>query len=169
MILEIASFIGAQSWGLRRSTAVEIPTTGAGASHSPRHHSFLLGLLPYERSLEELLRLQVQGRALLDRAEALDLQGSTGLLDGHDPGAVLPGSTGLLAHNLAILVPGQVLRLQAARGLHLRPAEHHCLGMLALANLAHGLLLHGLHGLHCLHCLRHCWRVCFKRYAASMQ
>merc|ERR1711977_497622 len=42
------SFICAQSWGLRRSTAVEIPTTGAGASHSPWHHSFVAGLLQYD-------------------------------------------------------------------------------------------------------------------------
>merc|ERR1712224_108861 len=99
MLLELTSFICAQSWGLRRSTVVEIPTTGAGASHSPRHHSFVA-----MRSLVELLCLQVQGCALLDCREPLDLQGGTGLLDGNDPRVVLLGSAGLLAHNLAILL-----------------------------------------------------------------
>merc|ERR1719359_647205 len=39
-MMEITSFIrfSAQSWGLRRSTTVEIPTPGAGASLKLRHH-----------------------------------------------------------------------------------------------------------------------------------
>merc|ERR1711964_481847 len=126
MILEIASFIRfrAQSWGLRRSTAVEIPTAGAGASLKPRHQSFVADLL-HTSSLEELLRLGVEGSSLLDGLEALDLQGGTCLLDGNDPGAALGQGAPLLAHNAAILVLSQVLRCHATHGLRLGAAEHH--------------------------------------------
>merc|ERR1711990_171777 len=149
-ILEITSFVtvSAWSWGLRRSTAVEIPTAGAGASRKLRHKSFVADLLQVHSSLEELLGLGVEGCALLDGTEALDLQRGACLLDGSDPGAGLAKGTLLLAHNFACLVPSQVLRRQATNGLRLGATEHHGLGHPALANLAHGLLLHRLHGLH---------------------
>merc|ERR550537_1663016 len=127
MILKITSFICAKSLELPRSTAVEIPTAGAGASQRPWHQSFVADLLKCEllaSSLEELPGLRV--------------------------------GAPLLAHNLACLVPRQVLCGQATDGLRLAATEHHCLGHAALCNLAHGLLLHRLHGLHGLHCLRHC-------------
>merc|ERR1712139_322421 len=102
-ILEITSFVtvSAWSWGLRRSTAVEIPTAGAGASRKLRHKSFVTDLLRVHSSLEELLCLGVEGRALLDGAEALDLQCGTCLLDGSNPRTGLCEGAPLLAHNLA--------------------------------------------------------------------
>merc|ERR1711904_649856 len=167
-ILQITSFVtvSAWSWGLRRSTAVEIPTAGAGASRKLWHKSFVADLLQVHSSLEELLCLGVEGRALLDGAEALDLQRGACLLDGSDPGAGLGACAALLAHNLAVLVLGQVLRRQATDGLCLGATEHHDLGHPALADLAHGLLLHCLHGLHPLHCLprlRHCLKECLNQ------
>merc|ERR1711964_622480 len=125
MILEIASFIRfrAQSWGLRRSTAVEIPTAGAGASLKPRHQSVVANLL-HTSSLEELLRLGVEGSALLDGREALDLQGGACLLDGNDPGPVPGGKACFLAHHAAILVLNQVLGRQATDSLRLGATEH---------------------------------------------
>merc|ERR1719217_414475 len=162
-ILQITSFVtvSAWSWGLRRSTAVEIPTAGAGASRKLRHKSFVADLLQVHSSLEELLCLGVEGRALLDGAEALDLQCGACLLDGSNPGAGLGPGALLLAHNAAVLVLNQVLCGQATDGLCLGATEHQHLAELALGNLAHGLLLHrlhGLHGLHCLHRLRHCFK-----------
>merc|ERR1712178_190644 len=143
------------SWGLRRSTAVEIPTAGAGASLKPWHQSFVADLLQMSSCLEELLCLGVEGSALLDGAEALDLQSGACLLDRSDPGAGLAEGAPLLAHDLAVLVLGQVLRRQATDGLCLGATEHHDLRQPALSNLAHGLLLHCLHGLHRLrHCLK---------------
>merc|ERR1712178_4309 len=135
------------SWGLRRSTAVEIPTAGAGASLKPWHQSFVADLLQVRSSLEELLCLGIEGSALLDGAEALDLQRGTSLLDRSNPGAGLALGAQLLAHNLAVLVLGQVLRRQATDGLCFGATEHHDLGQPASCNLAHALLLH---------CLRHC-------------
>merc|ERR1711904_631185 len=108
----------------------------------------MLADLLHASSLEELLGLGVEGRALLNGDESLDLQGSARLLDSNHPRAVLLGSAGLLAHNLSSLVPDEVLRCQATDSLRLGATEHHRLGHAALCNLAHGLLLHGLHGLH---------------------
>merc|ERR1712072_469267 len=157
MILELTSFICAQSWRLRRSTAVENPHSRSWCLPQPTASLTCSRSAPVRvRSLQELLGLQVQGRALLDDGEALDLQGSTSLLAGNHPGVGLAPGARLLAHNLASLVPRQVLRCEATNSLRLAAAEHHCLGHAALCDLAHGLLLHGLHGLHCLHRLRHC-------------
>merc|ERR1719335_1577702 len=95
----------------------------------------------------ELLRLGVQGAALLDYLEAGQLQSLACLL-----------ALGrlLLADNPAVLVLGQVLRCQATNGLCLASTKHHDLGKDALPDLAHRLLLHCLHRLHGLHRLRHC-------------
>merc|ERR1719262_1162084 len=104
--------------------------------------------------LDELLRLDIEGRAFLDRTETLDLQGRACLLDSLKPGSDTAGkpllgqSTLLLAYDLAPLVLDQVGLRQAAHGLLLVPAQNHSLGHPTLGNLAHGLLLHGLHGLH---------------------
>merc|ERR1719420_1135 len=93
---------------------------------------------------EELLRLDVEGRALLD-----------GLHPGSNGGGkpLLGSRTLFLAHDLPPLVLEQIRLGQASRGLLLVSAEHHTPGPLALGNLAHCLFLHGLHGLHGLHCL----------------
>merc|ERR1712072_196217 len=88
MILELTSFICAQSWRLRRSTAVENPHSRSWCLPQPTASLTCSRSAPVRvRSLQELLGLQVQGRALLDNGEALDLQ----------------GSACLLAHNLANL------------------------------------------------------------------
>merc|ERR1711900_121437 len=112
------------------------------------HFDWVFVLACTQCSGHELLRLLVKGGTLLDRAEALDLQGGARLLDGHYPGVLLALGALLLAHNLAALVLRQVTRLQAAHGLCLAPTEHHSLGHATPCNLAHTLLLHGLHGLH---------------------
>merc|ERR1719156_176431 len=86
----------------------------------------------------ELLRLLVEGRALLHRDEALD------------PGVgLLPVRTLLAAHDLPVLVLHQIALLQPAPGLGLRATEHNHLRELPLRD--HALL----HGLHRLHRLRH--------------
>merc|ERR1719261_1014997 len=127
--------------GLLRSTGVEIPTPGAGATYA----------LKSVCSIVELLRLGVQRCALLDGSEASNLQSLASLLHGLHPWVLLALRALLLAHNLAALVLVQVLGSQAADGLLLAATEHHGLCTPALRNLAHGLLLHGLHRLHGLH------------------
>ena len=62
----------------------------------------------YGRAVE-LAGLDVEGRALLDGAEAGDAEGLTGLGDGVDPAAdvlvvALAGGVGLLCDDLAVLV-----------------------------------------------------------------
>merc|ERR1719158_2267561 len=96
----------------------------------------------------ELLRLCVQGCALLDRGESRDLQGLARLCASLHPWVLLAQRALLLAHNLAVLVLGQVLSSQATNGLGLASAEHHGIGHATPSNLAHALLLHCLHGLH---------------------
>merc|ERR1711924_512352 len=88
--------------------AVEIPTDGAGDSRKPWHQSFVTDLLHVLSCLEELLCLGIEWCALLDGAEALDLQRGASLLDGSDPGAGLALGAQLLAHNAAVLVLGEV-------------------------------------------------------------
>merc|ERR1719393_1212859 len=65
MIIGIASFVRfcAGNWGLRRSTAVEIPTAGAGASHKPWHQSFVPDLLHCKcvQALKNSLALAYRG------------------------------------------------------------------------------------------------------------
>merc|ERR1719158_645923 len=96
----------------------------------------------------ELLRLCVQGCALLDRGESRDLQGLARLCASLHPWVLLAQRALLLAHDLAVLVLGQVLSSQATNGLGLASAEHHGIGHATPSNLAHALLLHCLHGLH---------------------
>merc|ERR1719488_358786 len=112
-----------QMRGLLRSTSVEIPTPGAGATHA----------LKRVCSVVELLCLGVQRSALLDGREASNLQGLASLLHGLDPGGLLAQRALLLAHNLAVLV--QVLGSQAADGLRLAATQHHGLCHDALRNL----------------------------------
>merc|ERR1712110_546149 len=80
----------------------------------------------------ELLRLEVEWRALLDRSKALDLQGHACLLDCLNPGALLALRHLLLAHDPTVLVLDQIGLLQAAHGLFLAPAQHHNLTHSAL-------------------------------------
>merc|ERR1711959_841231 len=107
MILEITSFICAQKLGAPALNSCRNPHSRS------RCHPQLMASLNCSRSaprrvqhsLQELLRLQVQGRALLHCEETLDLQGSARLLDGNDPWVGLALSAHLLAHDLASLVP----------------------------------------------------------------
>ena len=69
------------SWKLTRSTGVEIPTPGAGAPRDSVH----LTLCANVSLVVELLCLNVERGALLDRAEALDLEGGARFLDSRDP------------------------------------------------------------------------------------
>ena len=85
----------------------------------------------------ELLRLDVQGRALLDRDESLELQGLARLRASLHPWGLLAFCAQLLAHDLAGFVLGQILSGQAANCLRLASTEHHRLGHAALGNLAH--------------------------------
>merc|ERR1719352_929950 len=58
--------------------------------------------------LVEGLGLVVEGRALLDGAEALDVEGLAGGGDGGDPWALLALGSGLLGDDLAALVLHEV-------------------------------------------------------------
>merc|ERR1712225_223050 len=98
----------------------------------------------------ELLRLLVEGRALLHRDEALEAKKLPRLGHGHgpalDPGVgPLPVGTRLTAHDLPVLVLHQIALLQPARSLRLGATEHNHLRELSLRDHA---LLHRLHGLH---------------------
>merc|ERR1719352_1528166 len=67
--------------------------------------------------LVEGLDLVVEGRALLDGAEALDAERLPGGVAGGDPRGLLALQRHLLAHDLAGLVLDQVGLGRAARGL----------------------------------------------------
>ena len=95
--------------------------------------------------LVELLGLVVEGRALLDGAEALDVERLARGADGQDPWAPLALGGGLLGDNLASLVLHEVTLAKAAAGLGGLAREDMALGE------AGGDLLHGLHCLHRLH------------------
>merc|ERR1719169_34608 len=89
----------------------------------------------------ELLCLEVEWRALLDRNKALELQSRACLLASLSPlsdsaGIPLLGQRALLlAHNLAPLVLAEISLLQAARGLLLVPTQTTDLANLPLAIL----------------------------------
>ena len=95
--------------------------------------------------LVELLGLVVEGRALLDGAEALDVERLARGADGQDPWAPLALGGGLLGDNLASLVLHEVTLGKLADGLGGLAREDMALGE------AGGDLLHGLHCLHRLH------------------
>merc|ERR1712146_168855 len=88
-------------------------------SLAPVVQNFATGRRLLRSVVVELLGLEVQRAALLDRAEALDLEYGTGLPNCRDPWALLAEGTLLLAHDLAKLVLGQILCGQATNGLRL--------------------------------------------------
>merc|ERR1719473_853961 len=130
---------------LRRSTDVEIPTSGAGTSGS------------YRSLAVELLGLLVEWSALLDGCETLDLQFLAGLLDGCNPTRLLAQQGALLADDPARLVLNKITFGHSGSSL----AELACKEVTPGEPEGNGLLLHGLHGFHCchgfhcLHCLGH--------------
>merc|ERR1711896_16184 len=132
--LSITSFIFAQ--------CLEPGATPLDSCRNPHSQSwcFLPALptihLDWVDSLHELLCLLVEWRTLLDGGKALDLQGSARLLDGNNPRVGLSARTHLLAHDLARLVPGEVLGCQATHGLCLASTQHHRFGHPALRDLA---------------------------------
>ena len=136
---------------LRRSTDVDIPTSGAGA---------LCLILKHldECSLSvKLLGLLVERCALLDDCEALDLECCACLLAGSNPWGLLGAEACLLADHLARLVLDEVsfgvptLVLGDLAGKEMTPCE---LGRdWLLLHRFH--CLHGSHRLHCLHSLGH--------------
>merc|ERR1712146_826787 len=101
-----------------RSTGVECPTPGAGASR--RSCSTLQAKVSV---LVELLGLDVEWRALLDRNETLELQRRARLLHSLHPGSDRAGEpllgkrAFLLAHDFPPMVHEQIGLLQATRGL----------------------------------------------------
>merc|ERR1719503_96205 len=111
---------------------------------------------PYSLGVQ-LLGLLVEGSALLDGAEALDLESRAGKLHCCDPWALLGPEAGLLAHDATSLVLHEVRLLEASLGL----VELACEGMTTCEPGRDDLLLHGLHGfhgghsLHGFHCLGH--------------
>merc|ERR1719359_118600 len=97
MIHELTSFICAQSWRLRRSTAVEIPTAGAGASHSPRHHSLVAGLLQCKCAhFRNSLAFRYRGEPLLMTAKPLIFKAARAFLQAIIQGLVLPRALAFL-------------------------------------------------------------------------
>ena len=101
--------------------------------------------------LVERLGLVVEGRALLDRAEALDVQCLPCCGDCGDPGALLALGRQLLGDNLAGLVLDEVALAKSGLGLGGLACEDVAFGQ-ACGDLLHGLhCLHGLHGLHGSH------------------
>merc|ERR1711904_117784 len=130
----------------RRSTDVDIPTSGAGAL------CLILNLLGECSLSVKLLGLLVERCALLDGCEALDLEFCTGLLDCCNPWRSLAANACLLADHPARLVLHEIsfgvptLGLADLTRKEMTPCE---LGRDWL--LLHG--LHGLHGGHRLHCL----------------
>merc|ERR1719263_1506701 len=134
---------------LRRSTDVEIPTSGAGA---PSHLRRSLGV--------ELLGLLVEWSALLDDCKALDLQFLTSLIACNNPRRLLATLAQLLADDLAMFVLHEVRLGEPSLGLVNLAKEGMTLGKLGRDRLLlHGLHGfhggHGLHGLHCLHRFGH--------------
>ena len=114
---------------------------------------------PVSNSLAvELLRLLVQGRALLHGDESLHAELLPRLRHGEgpalDPGVgLLPVRALLLAHDPPVLVLHQAGLRQPAKGRLLVATEDNELRELALRELAH--TLHGLHRLRRAHRLRH--------------
>merc|ERR1719263_903360 len=141
----------------QRSTDVDIPTSGAGASclEGPQTHQLINDRST--RSLAvDLLGLLVEWSALLDDCEPLDLQFLTGLIACCNPWRLLATLAQLLADNLAMLVLHKVSLGEPSLGLCNLAKE----GMTFSKLGGDGLLLHGfhsfhgshgLHGLHCLH------------------
>merc|ERR1712146_741979 len=119
---------------LRRSTDVEIPTSGAGSS-SPSQIS--------QCSLIKLLGLLVKWSALLDNGETLDVQSFAGLRNCCEPASKDRLGLGslLLADDLAIFVLHEVRFSQSSCGL----GDLACKSMTLGESCRDWLLLHCLH------------------------
>ena len=106
--------------------------------------------------LVELLCLLVEGGALLDDGEALDVQCLPGCAACCDPWGLLSLGGFLLGYNLAALVLDKVSLGETRAGLAGLACKYVALCQ-ASANFLHRLhSLHGLHRLHGLHCLHGC-------------
>merc|ERR1711965_239171 len=116
---------------LRRSTDVEIPTSGAGAS------SFTENLDKPSLTVE-LLGLLVEWSALLDDCEALDLQFLASLIACCNPRRLLATLAQLLADDPAVLVLHEVSLGEPSLGLVNLAKEGMTFGKLG----RDGLLLH---------------------------
>merc|ERR550514_940860 len=104
MILDITSFISVQSWGLRRSTEVEIPTTGAGASHSPRHHSFRVGLLQCVHFMNSFA-LRYRGVPFFTAEKPLIFKAARAFFTAMIQGLALPKALLFLIRSFAVMPP----------------------------------------------------------------
>merc|ERR1719321_420091 len=133
-------------------SGVDIPTPRAEAVTCSMLELLKLHVKICSSSLAvQLLGLLVEGRALLDGTEALDLQSRAGLLHGCEPWAGLGTLAHLLAHDFASLVLHKVSLLQAGLCLVDFAKERMALGEPCGDDfLLHS--LHGLHGCHRLHC-----------------